>query len=281
MELGERRPDRVALVTGASSGIGRAVAHRLARGGNRLVLVDLPGGESRVQLERTAAEALAIGAPAVAVAPADIRDEEALRLAVAGAAAEVGTVTSVVANAGIVRTGTVLESRTRDLRDCLEVNLIGAWNTVRCSVGPMLEQGLGGSVVIIGSTAGFRATAGFAAYGISKHAVIGLMRSLAAELGEHRVRVNAVHPSNTRTPMAAAEQPDTGGGLDDLEALARYRSRNLLPVDLLPPEAIAEAVAWLCSPASQFVTGTNLPVDAGFLSKVQLPHAGEVAAAHA
>ena len=181
--------------------------------------------------------------------------------------AQLGGVDIVLANAGIAILSVDPPDPLQAFRDLVEVNLFGVWNTVQAAAPIMIEQGRGGAIVLTSSTQGLtgrggNGTAAMDGYCASKHGVVGLMRSWAHWLAPHHIRVNSVHPSGVATPMIqnaaieefmAAADPEVARGLS-----------NLMPVDLLAPLDISNAIAWLVSDAARYVTGVTLPVDAGF-----------------
>jgi NAD(P)-dependent dehydrogenase (short-subunit alcohol dehydrogenase family) len=150
--------------------------------------------------------------------------------------------------------------------------MYGPYNVCKAAVPIMLEQDQGGSIVIISSTAGMRGFPNQVHYNMGKHAVVGLMRSLANELAPHFIRANTIHPSSTNTKMIqneaiwgafapGVENPTVDDFGDTFTAM------NLLPIPWMEPSDISDAVAWLASDESKYVTGVTLPVDAGYLAK--------------
>lgn len=262
-----RMAGKVALITGAGSGMGRAHAVRLAQEGADIVALDL----SAAALEETASLVRAEGRRAV-TAVADVRDRTALEGTVATGVAELGPLDVVVANAGICdNPGSAWTIDDAVWNRSLDVNLTGAWNTVTAAVPAMRESG--GSVVLVSSTAGVKAVAGAAHYSAGKHAVIGLARTLANELGPRFIRVNVLLPGAVGTAMTL--NPDTFARLcpdiDDptAEDAAAVLSRNhLLPVPWVDPVDVSNALLFLASDESRYVTGTQLVVDAGLTQKV-------------
>ncbi len=244
---------RVALVTGAARGQGRAHAVALAGAGADVVACDrcrdapavpYPLG-TPADLEETARLVRAAGRRCLAVEAdaASVPDMEAA----AGRAAELGGLDVVCANAGVISFGPAWELSEAQFDEVVRTNLRGVWATCRAAVPGLLEQARGGAVVVTGSAASLRPYPGIAHYVAAKHGVVGLVRSLAAELAPHRVRVNCVLPGGVRTPMGTSEamrewlaaEPDASRALT-----------ALLPVDLAAPEDVSAAVVWL-------------PVDAG------------------
>jgi NAD(P)-dependent dehydrogenase (short-subunit alcohol dehydrogenase family) len=184
---------------------------------------------------------------------------------------ELGPLDIVVANAGIHAAGAPTWEITEEAwRHTLDINLTGVWHTSKAAV-PHLSPG-GGSVIIISSTNGLRGTANTAHYTASKHAVVGLARTLANELGPQNIRVNTVHPGAVGTPMVLNEatfarlRPDLENptAADAAEVLA---ARNILPVGWVDPVDVSNAVVSLASDQARYVTATALVVDAGLTQK--------------
>lgn len=258
----------VVLITGAAQGQGRSHALRFAREGADLLLIDLtPSGDSD-PLAEVAAEVRETGRRCAAL-HADIVDEAALRAAVAQGQAELGPIDIAVANAGITQRKASLEIDEEDWNRMLAVNLTGTWNTVRAVLPGMRERG-GGSIVVIGSIAGARAMPELAHYTASKHGVAGLVKALAMEFGPDSIRVNAVLPTRVLTPMLASPEvlrrmrPDLSEPtLDDVRD--QLTGSHALPVPWVESADITAAVCWLASAEARYVTGVELPVDAGAL----------------
>ena len=184
------------------------------------------------------------------------------------ATSELGPIDIVVANAGIVGVGKASDPD-RVFRDIIDVNLIGQWNTVMAATPSMLGSGEGGAIVLVSSTQGLKGvggdgTAGITAYTASKHGVIGLMRSFTYWLASNHVRVNAICPTGVETPMIMNEVISAHFTDDPRAADA---TANLLPVAMLQPADVSDAVLWLVSDHAKYVTGVVLPVDAGFSAK--------------
>jgi SDR family mycofactocin-dependent oxidoreductase len=267
---------KVAFITGVARGQGRAHALRLAEDGADIIGLDLCDQISTVAYPLATPADLAETAALVekldrrvVLTQADVRDLAAVRGALKAGLAELGRVDIVVANAGIMSTLGELGDTDDAFYETVDVNLTGVWHTLRAAVPTMIEQGSGGSIVITSSTAGLRglmtpAEAGSDAYAASKHAVVGLMRVFSNRLAPHNIRVNTVHPTGVNSPMImneafgafVAEHPEIAGQM-----------QNTLPVQLIEPEDIANAVAWLVSDDARYVTGVTLPVDAGFTNR--------------
>jgi SDR family mycofactocin-dependent oxidoreductase len=259
---------KVALVTGAARGQGRAFARRLASEGADVAIFDLCTIAAAVgypaatpdDLAETADEVRSAGGKVI-TRIGDVRDQSALDEIVSATFSELGGLDVVVANAGVASWGSLWELSDENWRTTIDINLTGVWHTFKAAIPAMIEQGKGGSIVAISSVAGLKALPGQAHYVASKHAVVGLVRAAAVELGPHRIRVNSIHPWAVDTAMAH--------GTDHEEILAAnphylvsYGSILTEPA-LAKPDDIADAVLFLASDASRFITGSQLTVDAG------------------
>jgi SDR family mycofactocin-dependent oxidoreductase len=265
---------KVALITGAARGQGRAHALRLAADGADIIAVDLCEQIASVPYPLATPEDLAAtvklvtdtGARIVARA-GDVRDRSALAGAVQAGLDEFGRLDILVANAGIAP----MQAGADGWRDVIDVNLTGVHHTVEVAIPPMIAHGDGGSIVLISSAAGLAgigsADAGSIGYAAAKHGLVGLMRVYANHLAPRNIRVNSVHPAGVDTPMINNEH--TRAWLAGLVAQSGSPADmgNALPVDVLAPEDIANAVAWLVSDQARYITGITLPVDAGYLNK--------------
>jgi SDR family mycofactocin-dependent oxidoreductase len=264
---------RVALVTGAARGSGRCHCERFAAEGADVIALDVPGAAG--DLEQTAAAVARYGVRA-ATGLADVGDFGAMTAAVDAGVAGLGRIDVVVANAGIHPAGSpAWEISPESWQQVLDVNLTGVWHTVKAGVPHMGRYGgeQGGSVVIVSSTNGIRGTANAAAYTASKHAVLGLARTLANELGPRGIRVNTVHPGAVATAMVLNEatfrrlRPDLDNPTAE-DAAEVLKSRHLLPVPWIEPVDVSNAVVFLASEEARYITGTQIVVDAGLLAKV-------------
>ncbi len=240
---------KTALVTGASRGIGRAIAVTLARG-HASVALNYAGNEA------AAAEALALcqraGAAGCRLFKFDVADPAACQQAVDQVVAELGGLHVLVNNAGIALDQLVMRLKDEDWRRQLEVNLTGAFNLMRAAARPMMKQ-KGGVVVNLTSVVGEMGNAGQAAYAATKAGLIGLTKSVARELASRNIRVNAVAPGYIDTDMTAA-----------LPEAARRKMMELIPLARLgTPQDVADCVAWLASDQAAYVTGEVVRVNGG------------------
>ena len=242
--------NRVALVTGAARGIGRKVVITLAGRGYVIVANDLtPPEETMKELRNIGTAVLSL--------PGDVSDEGAVRGMVETVMDGFGRIDALVNNAGVSLITPAEETTLADWRHVLEVNLTGPFLMSREVGKEMLRQG-SGSIVNISSIAGLLGIADRAAYNASKHGLIGLTRTLAAEWGGRGVRVNAVCPGWVKTEMD--EEDQAGGGYTDADIQGRTPMGRFAT-----PENIAQAVAFLADPnLSGYVNGHALPVDGGW-----------------
>ena len=258
---------KVAFVTGAARGQGRSHAIRLAEEGADIIAVDVPGDYDTVgypmgteaDLAETVKAVEALDRRIVATR-ADVRDLAALRSAVDDGVAQLGRLDVVCANAGICTVQTWDEVTPQVWQDTLDTNLTGVWNTFVVSVPHLIAAG-GGSIIATSSTAGIKGLPFLAPYVAAKHGVVGITRTMANELAKHKIRVNTVHPTGVDTPMVAGL-----GGLDPIinkEPELGPIFMNTYPVEMVDPRDISNAVLWLASDESRYVTGLELTVDAG------------------
>ena len=243
---------RAVIVTGAGTGIGAAVARRLARDGASVVLV----GRRRDPIERVAA---AISQTFVV---ADASTEEGVERIVAATVDAHGGIDGLVLNAGVMLPGTVAEASVDDWRATLDVNLTGPFLLARAALPQLLERQ--GSVVSVASIAALRAGPGMAAYCASKAGLVLLTQCLAVEHGAAGLRANVIAPGWVRTEMADEEMDEFGGprGLDREAAYAEI-TRNVPARRPATADEAAAAVVWLLSPQAAYVNGSVLTVDGG------------------
>jgi SDR family mycofactocin-dependent oxidoreductase len=264
---------KVAFITGAARGQGRSHAIRLAQEGADIIAIDICKQIESVpypmstpdDLTETARQVEALDRR-IFTAQADVRDEAQLRQAFEQGIAEIGPVDIVLANAGIAPLS--LHEEHDAWQDVIDVNLTGVFNTVEIAKPSMIDRGQGGAIVLTSSTAGINGvggpTRGGLGYTAAKHGIVGLMRSYANVLAPYRIRVNSVHPTGVNTPMVVNDVMQEFLAQDPQLSNAMA---NALPVDLVEPVDISNAIVWLVSDDARYVTGVTLPVDAGFTNK--------------
>ena len=248
-----RMEGKVVLVTGASSGIGRATAVGLAGKGASVALVALPGPE----LEEAADACRSAGANAVAPA-ADVADAPAVARAFEAAERELGPIDAVFNNAGISVIASITETTDEDWRRLLDTNLTGNFHVLREAARRMVPRGAG-AIVNTASELALVGEAGYGAYTATKGGVLAMTRAVAAELAPHGVRVNAVCPGTTDTPMLRAEYETA----HDPTAARADGERSIALGRIGQPEEIARVVAFLLSDEARYVTGAHFVVDGG------------------
>jgi NAD(P)-dependent dehydrogenase (short-subunit alcohol dehydrogenase family) len=245
--------EKVAIVTGASSGIGRATARLFAREGARVVV----SGRRQAELDALVSEIEAVGGRAIAVA-GDIQREDVAKALVETAVERFGGLDVAFNNAGVVgEMKPITETSLDEWRETLDTNLTSAFLGAKYQVPALLARG-GGSLIFTSSFVGYTAgLPGMAAYAASKAGQIGLVKALAAEYGAKGIRVNAVLPGGTDTPASITNAPDATP-----EVLAFVEGIHALK-RMATPEEIAHSVLHLASDASSFITGTAFLVDGG------------------
>ena len=265
-----RLEGKVAVVSGAARGQGRAHAIRLAQEGADLVVFDVCApfrtpkhtGATEEDLARTVELVEELDRRCIS-AKVDARDQGALNDLADQAVSEFGRLDALVVNHGIWAIGpNSWDLEEEDWQESIDVLLTGAWKVTKAFIPKMIDAGNGGSIVLTSSAMGKHAQPGSVAYTVAKHGVLGLMRTLAWELGGNSIRVNAIMPGSIHTSMT-----QTGGTVEQsAEWYPRFfgTDRSLLPVGWMEPEVIANAAAFLVSDDAAFITGVALPVDAGW-----------------
>jgi SDR family mycofactocin-dependent oxidoreductase len=270
---------RVAFITGAARGQGRAHAVRLAGDGADIIAIDVCGPISETityplatpeELAETVRAVEATGRKVLA-REVDVRDLAALQQVVADGIEQFGRLDILVANAGVLSWGRIWEMSEEQWDTVIDVNLNGTWRTVRAVVPAMIEAGNGGSIIIVSSSAGLKATPGNAHYAASKHGLVALTNSLAIEAGEFGIRVNSIHPYSIETPMVEKEAMMT--------IFAKYPNylHSFAPMpyhpvnhdgkkglqEFMTAEEVSDVVAWLAGDGSATISGSQIAVDRG------------------
>ena len=277
-----RLSGKVAVVTGAARGIGRAAAAALAQAGADVMGIDIAGSASdHVDFAPASADELAATGRLVQAAgrrwravTLDQRDLPALREAAAAARSELGGIDILFANGGIQAFKPILEMQDADWHDQIDVNLTGTMNAIR-AFAPLLVARGGGRIIVTSSTQGQHGTKYGSAYSASKWGIIGLMKSAAMELGEHRITVNALIPGLIDTPLTrhedryaqaiqtAGKQPSGDAAKDEAAAQASLAAKSPLGVPWIAPEDVAPMVVFLASDEARMVSGGTFAVTAG------------------
>lgn len=272
---------KVAFVTGAARGQGRAHAIRFAREGADVVAIDICGPVSDTitypmptseDLAETARLVEAEGRKVLA-REVDIRDLAAQKQVVADAVEQFGRLDILVANAGVLSWGRLFEIDEDQWDSVVNVNLSGTWRTIRAVVPAMIEAGNGGSIIIVSSSAGLKATPGNGHYAASKFGLVGLTNALALEVGEFGIRVNSIHPYSIMTPMI---EPEAMGAIFSKYPtyLHSFAPMPYKPVahdgkaglqEFMTPEEVTDVVTWLAGPGSGTISGSQIAVDRGVM----------------
>lgn len=271
---------KVAFITGAARGIGRATAVTFAKEGADIIGVDILGPIPSATAPVSTPEDLAETVRQVeqhgrrmVTHQADVTDEEALTRALADGVAQLGRLDIAVANAGIGGPNVPVEEYpAQAFRDVVDVDLTSVFLTAKAAIPHIKRTGDGGALVLISSALGLRGNPNTVAYTAAKHGVVGLMKVLAQELAADRIRVNSVHPTNVDTTLIQNEsayklfRPDLENpGREDVAPA--FESLNLLPIPWVQPEDVAEAALYLAADSGRYVTGGTHRVDAGWNTK--------------
>lgn len=281
-----RLEGKVAFITGAGQGQGRAHALRLAEEGANIIATDVcaPYPErvryqaaSRQDLAETCALVEKLDRRCLGVV-ADVRDRAALQSAVDAGVTEFGRLDIVIGNAGVI----TFHDNSLDIEDeifdlIVDTNLRGAWNTVQVTAPFLKRNPHGGAIVLTSSAAGLRGHPHYAHYSAAKHGVVGMMRSFANELGEFRIRVNTLHPTGVASPGMGNSSDVPAyyatsrflplAAMNVLPDLDSDPSEPFAPVPMLRESEIANAALFLVSDEGRYITGVCLPVDAGNTNK--------------
>jgi SDR family mycofactocin-dependent oxidoreductase len=266
---------KVAFITGAARGQGRSHAVRLADEGADIIAVDICAPVETVAYETASEEDLAETVRQVealdrriVAAPADVRDLKALTAVVDDAVAQLGRLDIILANAGIFSAGRALEMDDATWSTMIDINLSGAWKTIRAAAPHIVAGGRGGAIVITSSLAAITANENMVHYSAAKAGLIAVMRVLAKELAPESIRVNSVHPTTVATPMILND-PFYQLFRPDLEAPTREdfevagKTLNALPVAALESRDVTDAILYLVADSGRYITGSTLVLDAG------------------
>jgi SDR family mycofactocin-dependent oxidoreductase len=272
---------KVAFITGAARGQGRSHAVRLAQEGADIIAIDICGPiqpDSSIapatpeDLAETVRLVEALGRRIV-TAKVDVRDFGAVKSALDDGVEQLGRLDIIVANAGIGTGGKRLdEVDESEWQEMIDINLTGVWKSVKAGVPHLIAGGNGGSIILTSSVGGLKAHPNIGPYVAAKHGVVGLARSFAIELGQYSIRANSVHPTNVNSPMFMHDatmkmfRPDLENPTEEDMAVAA-RSMHVLPVGWVETVDISNAVLFLASDESRYVTGLPLTVDAGGMLK--------------
>jgi (+)-trans-carveol dehydrogenase len=270
---------KVAFITGIARGQGRSHAITLAEEGCDIIGLDLcqqiqsaPYPGSTVEDLKETVRLVEATGRRIVCEQADVRVLAEVEKVFQRGLEEFGHVDFVVANAGIFASGKFWEIEPAAWQEMIDINLTGVWNTVRTATPAMIERNQGGSIVITGSTESLKGMGNTASYSAAKHGLTGLMRTMANDLGQYGIRVNTVNPTCVDTKMIQNEsvyqlfQPEADHHTRETVASA-FAATNIIPVPWIQPKDVSQAVLWLLSDASKYITGVPLPVDAGFVTK--------------
>jgi SDR family mycofactocin-dependent oxidoreductase len=281
---GDRRPDyrkegdvgrldgKVAFITGAARGQGRAHSVRLASEGADIIAVDICAGFNTIKLQPATFEDLQETVRLVekegrriVAQKADVRDLEGLGAAFETGLDQLGGIDIVVANAAVLNAAWSWEMTSEQWQEVIDVNLTGAFNTAKVAIPAMIRQGRGGSIIMTSSVAGLYGQPFTASYTAAKHGVVGLARCLANELAEYSIRVNTIHPTGVDTEMY--NEPDLFPMVEAKAETLGPVFMNSLPVEKMAPDDIAAVVAFLASEDAKYITGDQIRIDCGKLNR--------------
>jgi SDR family mycofactocin-dependent oxidoreductase len=269
--MSDKMQGRVAFITGAARGQGRAHAVRMATEGADIIAVDIAGQlppcvpydpATREDLDETVRLVEQTGRRILA-SVVDTRESEALNAAVDVGVTEFGRLDVIVANAGVAAPQAWDQIRPEDFRDVMDINVTGTWNAVMAGAQKIIDGGRGGSIILISSAAGVKLQPFMIHYTASKHAVTGMARAFAAELGKHSIRVNSVHPGPVLTPMGSGDMAASVGKVMETNPQLAHMMTPFLPTWVLEPEDVADTVCWLASDESKYITASAISIDQG------------------
>ena len=260
---------RVAFITGAARGQGRAHAVKMAREGAAIIAVDVCASVASDNSYDAAtsedfAETIRLveaEGGKILAREVDVRDGAALTAVVKYGVEQFGRLDIVVANAGVCNWNRLWEMSDEQWETLIDINLTGVWKTLKASVPAIIEGGRGGSIIVVSSVAGLKALPGQAHYASAKFGLVGLTQAAAKELGEYKIRVNSIHPYGVNTPMGVDQ-----GALEVFAKFPQYLP-NFTPIlsdiAFAEPDEIADTVLWLAGDGSRTVTASHIALDQG------------------
>jgi SDR family mycofactocin-dependent oxidoreductase len=260
---------KVAFITGAARGQGRAEAVRLASEGADIIAVDSCAtaattgypGATPDDLQETE-DAVKQHGRRILTRQVDVRNFDDLAAVVRDGVEQLGRLDVVIANAGICSGALSWEITAEQWQETLDTNLTGSFFTAKAAIPTLIEQGTGGAIIFTSSVAGLRGLPFLGHYVASKHGITGLAKTMASELGQYKIRVNSIHPHGVATGMMV---PEMFALIEKYATTLGPIFMGALPDQISMPEDIANAVAWLASDEARHVTGIQLPVDLGTL----------------
>lgn len=271
-----RLDGKVVLISGVARSQGRSHALRFAEEGADVIGFDLLGEikgspsapSTQADMDETVRQVEALDRRIIAT-KADVRDYAAVKAAVDDGVAQLGRLDVVLGNAGVFTAPSFAEDMEDDIfMDTLDINVAGVWRTAKAAIPHLKKNESGGSIILTSSVAGLMGYPNFAHYVASKHAVVGLMRTLALELAPHHIRVNSVHPGSVNTVMVTNDtiaklfRPDLENPTAaDFAEVAKQM--NPMGIEMLESYDISNAMVFLASDEARYITGVTLPVDAG------------------
>ncbi|MFD4182519.1 mycofactocin-coupled SDR family oxidoreductase [Rhodococcus sp. NPDC058514] len=265
--MADRFEGKVAFITGAARGQGRAEAVKFAEGGADIIALDACidfastpyAGATEEDLAETVRLVEEQGRKIVAT-KADVRDFAAVTAALDAGVEAFGRLDYVVANAGICSSAQSWEITPEQWQETIDVNLTGVFFTCKAAIPKLIEQGEGGAIVVTSSVSALKGAPFVGHYVASKAGIAGLTRTMANELGMHKIRVNSVHPYGVNSGMIMSDMLPLLERFSDTLAPAFMAS---LPYGFSEPEDVANVVAFLCSDEAHHITGINMPIDLG------------------
>ena len=267
-----RLAGKIAFITGAARGQGRSHAVCMAEEGADVIISDICGPVGTSGVAPATPEDLAETVRLVEATGrrviwdrVDVREPEALKALAQRGIDELGYITTVVANAGILNWSRTHELTQTQWQDVIDVNLTGTFNTVQAVLPHFLERGQGGSFIVISSAAGLKGQPFTLGYTSAKHGLVGMVNALAIEYGEYNIRANSIHQAGVTTPMG--DVPGLGELIGERAFTVGPVFMNTMPVEMLEPIDVSNAVVYLASDEARYVTGLQMKIDAGLVGR--------------